>query len=222
MEEEKNIKLYTKGEEIFNAVTHIAGGAFGIAVLVLGVVFASLYNDAFAVAAMAVYGVGMITLYTASSIYHFLRQNKAKRVFRILDHCSIFLLIAGTYTPFCLITLRTAGAWGWALFGVIWFSAAVGITFNAINMHNKIVGRLSMAAYLAMGWSAVAAFVPLVQNLRLAGLLWTLAGGIAYTAGAIFYALGRKVKYFHSVWHLFILAGSVLQFIGIIFYVVLA
>ena len=211
----------SKGEEIFNAVTHIIGGAFGIVVLVLGIIFAAIYNDALAVVAMIIYGVCMILAYSASSIYHFLRQNRAKRVFRILDHCSIFLLIAGTYTPYCLILLRNEGAWGWALFGVLWLLAAIGITLKSVAMHNKLIKILGMIAYLAMGWCAVIAFGPIVRIFHPVGLWLTIGGGIAYTVGAIFYLCDKRGKYVHGVWHLFVLAGSVLQFIAILFYVIL-
>lgn len=217
----KEKPLYTKGEEIFNAVSHIVGGAIGIAILVLGIVFAALNKDAFAVVSMVIYGVSMIMVYAMSSIYHFLRPNSAKRIFRIFDHCAIFLLIAGTYTPVCLISLRTSGAWGWGLFGALWFLAAVGITLNAANMKNKAVKAYSYTAYLLMGWSALFVVVPLLRVLEIAGFLWILAGGIAYSGGMIFYGFGKKKKYIHSVWHLFVVAGSVLQFIGILFYIVL-
>jgi hemolysin III len=215
-------RLYTKGEEIFNAVSHIAGGAFGVAALVLGLVFAVRSGDGFAIAAMAIYGGSLIILYTASSIYHFLRPNRAKQVFQVFDHCTIFVLIAGSYTPFCLIALRESGAWGWALFGVIWFLAAAGILLNAVNMHNKVIKRVSMTAYIGMGWCAVVAIVPLLRVLALPGFMLLLAGGISYTVGAVFYAFGKKKKYIHSVWHLFVLLGSVLQFFAIFFYVLLA
>ena len=170
---------------------------------------------------MAIYGTSMVILYTASSIYHFLRNNRAKQVFRVLDHCSIFILIAGTYTPFMLISLRNVGAWGWAIFGVLWVIAIIGIIFNAINMHHKTVKRLSLTAYLAMGWCAIIAIVPIVQNIHLHGILWTVAGGIMYTAGVYFFIRGKRTKYFHSIWHLFILAGSIMQFIAIVYYIIL-
>jgi len=212
---------FSKGEEIFNAVSHIVGGAFAIAATVIGIIAAAIYKDSWAVTAMAIYGGSMILVYTSSSIYHFLRPGKAKKLFRVFDHCMIFLLIAGTYTPFCLVALRTRWIWGWLLFGIQWFLAVLGITFNAINMHSKIVKRLSMLAYLAMGWAALATIWPIIHVLPLAGLMWTLAGGVAYTIGAVFYGYGRRKKYIHSVWHLFVIAGSVLQFVAILFYVVM-
>jgi len=217
----KEKRRYTKGEEIFNAVTHIVGGVIGIAILIIGIIFAVIYKDAFAVAGMAVYGSCMILTYTMSAIYHFLRPNKAKRLFRVLDHCTIFMLIAGTYTPICLVSLRNSGGWGWSLFGAIWLLAAIGITFNAVNMHNRIIKILSYIAYILMGWCAVFAIVPILQVLPFAGFMWIIGGGIAYTVGMLFYAVGKKKKYIHSVWHLFVLAGSILQFFGILFYVII-
>jgi hemolysin III len=219
--EKKQKARYTKGEEIFNGVTHIVGAVFGLVVLIVGVVFASLYGDAYAIVAMVIYGLSMIILYTASSIYHFLRPNRAKRLFRIFDHCTIFLLIAGTYTPYCLIALRESGAWGWTLFGVIWGFAILGIIFNAVNMHNKIIKRLSMIAYIAMGWCAVIAIVPIVKVLPWAGLGLLVGGGVVYTIGAVLYVIGKRKKYMHSVWHIFVLLGSILHFFSILFFVIL-
>jgi len=212
---------FSKGEEIFNAVSHIAGGALAVAITVIGIVAAVIYKDSWAVVAMSIYGGSMILVYTSSSIYHFLRPGRAKKLFRVLDHCMIFLLIAGTYTPFCLISLRNRWIWGWLLGGIQWAIAVLGITFNAINMHSPLIKKLSMLAYLAMGWAAIATIWPIVHEVPLAGLMWTLAGGVAYTVGAVFYVKGSRVKYIHSVWHLFVIAGSVLQFIGILFWVVM-
>lgn len=215
----KELPKYTKGEELFNAISHIVGGAFGIVALILGLIVACKYSDAYGVVSMVIYGISMILLYTSSAIYHFLRKNKAKKIFRIFDHCTIYLLIAGTYTPFCLVTLREAGAWGWTIFGIVWSCAVLGIVFNAINMHKPIIKVLSMICYLAMGWCVVIALDPLLDNLSKAGFVWLLMGGIMYTIGAVFYMFGSKKKYIHSVWHLFVLAGTILQFISILLYV---
>jgi len=217
----KDLPGFSKGEEIFNAVTHIVGGSLGLIFLVLGVIFAAVNNDAFAVVAMIIYGLSVILLYISSSVYHFLRRNRAKKVFRILDHCTIFILIAGTYTPFCLIVLRNSGAWGWAIFGILWFLAALGITANAVNMHNPVVKKLSMTAYLAMGWCALVAIVPIAQEMSIPAILLTAFGGVVYTVGAVFYGVGRKRKYMHSIWHLFVLAGSIIHFFVIFFFVLL-
>lgn len=162
----------------------------------------------------------MIITYTMSAIYHFLRPNKAKKVFRIFDHCSIYLLIAGTYTPLCLITLTNAPAWGYTLFAIVWALSILGIVLNAVNMYKWKV--LSMILYIALGWCIILAIYPLLQNIQLAGFWWLLAGGLCYTVGAVFYGFGKKVKYIHSIWHLFVLFGSILQFVSILFYVILA
>lgn len=216
---DKSLPKYTKGEEIFNAVTHIVGGGFGIVFLIIGVIYAHLYSNVLGIISMYIYGICMIITYTMSAIYHFLRRNRAKKVFRIFDHCSIFLLIAGTYTPYCLVTLAAAPIWGYTLFAVVWSLSILGIVLNAINMHKWKV--LSMILYFALGWCVVFAIVPLFQHLELNGIWWLLAGGIAYTIGGVFFGFGHKVKYIHSVWHLFVLLGTILQFVSILFYVIL-
>lgn len=215
----KELPVYTKGEELFNAISHIVGGGFGIIALVLGLIVACKESDVYGIVSMAIYGVSMILLYTMSSIYHFLRRNRAKKVFRIFDHCTIYLLIAGTYTPYCLVTLREVGLWGWILFSVVWLFAILGIVFNAINMHHPIIKTLSMICYICMGWCIIIAIKPLIANLSMNGFMWLLMGGIMYTIGAIFYAFGKKAKYIHSVWHLFVLMGTILQFVSIVLYV---
>lgn len=215
----KELPAYTKGEELFNAISHIVGGGFGIIALVLGLIVACNESDVYGIVSMAIYGVSMILLYTMSSIYHFLRRNRAKKVFRIFDHCTIYLLIAGTYTPYCLVTLRGAGLWGWLLFSIVWFFAILGIVFNAINMHHPLIKTLSMICYICMGWCIIIAIKPLIANLSMNGFMWLLIGGVMYTIGAIFYAFGKKAKYIHSVWHLFVLMGTILQFVSIVLYV---
>ncbi len=217
----KDLPDFSKGEEIFSAVTHIIGGGLGVVALVLGIVFASIYNDAYCVVSVIIYGLSLVILYTMSSIYHFLRKNRAKKVFRILDHCTIFLLIAGSYTPFCLVTLRNSGAWGWTLFGIIWGFAVLGVVGNAINMHNIVIKILSQICYIVMGWCILLALGPLMENIELGGFILLLLGGIAYSIGAIFFAFGSKYKWIHSIWHLFVLLGSILHFFAIFFYVVL-
>lgn len=219
-EYDTSLPVYTKGEEIFNAVTHIVGGAFGIIFLIVGVIYAHWHCDGVGIFSMYIYGFCMIITYTMSAIYHFLRPNKAKKVFRIFDHCSIYLLIAGTYTPLCLITLANAPAWGYTLFAIVWALSILGIVLNAVNMSKWKV--LSMILYIALGWCIILAIYPLLQNIQLAGFWWLLAGGLCYTVGAVFYGFGKKVKYIHSIWHLFVLFGSILQFVSILFYVILA
>ncbi len=218
-EYDKSLPNFTKGEEIFNAVTHIIGGGLGIIFLLVGVIFAHQNCDGVGIFSMYVYGFCMIITYTMSAIYHFLRPNRAKRVFRIFDHCSIFLLIAGTYTPFCLITLASEPAWGYTLFALVWAFSILGIVLNAVNMYRWKAH--SMVLYLALGWCVIIAIVPLFRHLETAGFWWLLGGGIAYTVGAIFFGFGHKVKYIHSIWHLFVLFGTILQFVSILFYVIL-
>ena len=210
---------YTLGEEIFNMVSHIVGGAFGVVALVLTVVFSALRGDVWSVVASAIYGGSMIALYTVSSVYHGLRVNMGKRVMQVIDHCTIFLLIGGTYTPVVLSAIRSySPAWGWTLFGIVWGCAALGITFTAIDM--KRYEKLAMALYLGIGWCVVLAIKPAIASVPMEGLLWILAGGVAYTIGAGLYAMGAKRRYMHSVFHLFVVAGSILQFFGIFFYVI--
>lgn len=218
-EYDKSLPKYTKGEEIFNAVTHIVGGAFGIIFLIVGVIYAHFNCNSVGILSMYIYGFCMIIAYTMSSIYHFLRPNRAKKVFRIFDHCSIFLLIAGTYTPYCLITLSPAPEWAYSIFSLVWGISILGIVLNAVNMYKWKVA--SMIAYIALGWCIVIAIVPLLKYLELAGFWWLLAGGISYTVGAVFYGFGSKIKYIHSIWHLFVLIGSIFQFVSILFFVVM-
>lgn len=215
------VPAYTRGEEIFNMVSHIAGGALGITATVLCVIMAALHRNVWGVVGGAIFGGTMILLYTMSSIYHGLSPRlAAKRVFRIIDHCSIFLLIAGTYTPIALCNLREYSApVGWTIFGCVWGMAALGITLNAINLEK--FKAFSMICYLGMGWCVLAAVKPTIESIELGGLIFLLLGGIAYTVGALIYGLGKKMKrrYVHSVFHLFVVLGSLLQFFCILFYV---
>ena len=213
------LPTYTKGEEIFNMTSHIVGGALGIVATTLCIIFSALHNNVYGIISCAIYGVSMIVLYTMSSVYHGLRPNKAKRVFQVLDHCSIFLLIAGTYTPYCLVTLREYNTTlGWTLFGVVWGMAAIGIVLNSIDIKKYKI--FSMICYLVMGWCILVRLPLLPKLLGLPGFILLLAGGVAYTIGAIFYGFGKKKKYIHSVFHMFILLGSILQFLSILLYVV--
>ena len=213
------LPTYTKGEEIFNMISHIIGGALGIAATTLCIIFSALHNNVYGIISCAIYGFSMILLYTMSSIYHGLRPNKAKKVFQILDHCSIFFLIAGTYTPYCLVTLREYNtALGWTLFGIVWGMAAIGIVLNSIDIKKYKI--LSMICYLVMGWCILVRAPLLPKLLGLPGFILLLSGGVAYTIGAIFYGFGKKKKYIHSVFHMFILLGSILQFFSILLYVI--
>ena len=214
------LPIYTKGEEIFNMTSHIVGAAFGVVALVLCVIFSAIHRDAYAVVSSAIYGVTIIVLYVMSSIYHGIKpERKAKKVFQVLDHCSIFLLIAGSYTPFCLVMLREySTVLGWTIFGIIWAMAVIGILLNAIDVKKYRV--ISMICYLVMGWCIVFRFDLLLELLAMPGLILLALGGVAYTIGAIVYGIGRKKKYAHSIWHLFVLLGSILQFFCILLYVI--
>ena len=210
---------YTKGEEIFNMTSHIVGAVLGIVATVLCIVFAAIRENVYGIISGAIYGVTMIILYTMSSIYHGLSPKRySKKVFQVLDHCSIFLLIAGSYTPFALCTIREYDlASGWIIFGIIWAFAILGIVLNSIDI--KKFKLFSMICYLVMGWCIVFKITLLPELLGTAGFVLLLLGGIAYTIGAILYGLGKKHKYMHSIFHLFILLGSLLQFFCILLYV---
>lgn len=213
------LPTYTKGEEIFNMTSHIVGAALGVVATVLCIVFASLNKNVYGIVSGAIYGVTMIILYTMSSIYHGLSPKvTSKKVFQILDHCSIFLLIAGSYTPFALVTIRKIDPLtGWAIFGIIWALAILGIVLNSIDIKKFKV--FSMICYLLMGWCIILKASILPNALGKNGVILLVSGGIAYTIGAIIYGLGKKHKYVHSIFHLFILLGSFLQFFCILLYV---
>ncbi len=206
---------YSLGEEIANAITHGLGLALSIAGLVILTVFASLRGGAWHVVSVSVYGATLVMLYAASTFYHALPQPRAKRIFRILDHSAIYLLIAGTYTPFTLVNLR--GGWGWALFGSVWGLAVVGTLLEIFG--RRRVKWLSLAFYLGMGWLVAIAARPLAQNMAPGGLLLIGLGGLAYCLGVLFY-VRRRMPYHHAVWHLFVLAGSVLHYFSVLLYVI--
>ena len=214
------LPTYTKGEEIFNMVSHIVGAPLGIVAIVLGVIFSAINKNGYGIASSIVYGITLILLYTMSSIYHGLNPKlKAKKIFQIIDHCSIFLLIAGTYTPFTLCTLREySPVVGWTIFGIVWGMAAIGITLNAIDL--KKFKAFSMICYLCMGWCIIVKIGVVLEELGTTGFALLLSGGIVYTVGAIFYGLGKKKKWMHSIFHLACVVGSLLQLICILLYVV--
>lgn len=205
----KTARHYTAGEEIANSVIHGIGALLSLGALSVITVFAALRGTAWHVVSCAIYGSTLVLLYLASTLYHALPGARLKKTFKAIDHASIYLLIAGTYTPFLLVPLR--GPWGWSLFGVIWGVALGGVVFK-IFFAGRFKG-LSLALYLILGWMALVALRPLVQALPRAGLIWLVAGGLCYTLGVVFYVLPRR--YAHAVWHLFVLAGSAAHFIGI-------
>ena len=207
--------MYGRGEDLFNAVSHIVGGALGVAFCIALCIVASYDPTVNKFVAAGIYSFSIVVLYTMSALYHFFPQGRVKRVFRIFDHCTIFLLIAGCYTPFCLLTFW-GSAWGYAILAVEWGLAVLGITFNAINMRWKAVKVLSMIAYVVMGWMIIPAVPLLLKSVSLACFAWLLAGGLAYTIGIIFFALGKNRKYMHCIWHIFVLAGSICQFVSVL------
>lgn len=209
-------KMYSLGEEIFNAVTHGLGAGVAVAALVIMLIFSIQAGSTVKVASSIVYGTTLILLYTMSTLYHAITHTGAKRVFRIIDHCSIYLLIAGTYTPYTLVAL--GDVLGWTLFGVVWACAILGIVLNAVNLHKFKV--FSMVLYLAMGWAVVFAFSPMLSAIAWPGMILLLGGGACYMIGIIFYAL-KKWRYMHGVWHVFVLAGSVLHYLSVLLYVIL-
>lgn len=203
-------RRYTLGEEIFNSISHGVGGLLGIAGTAVLIVMAVLHSDALGIVACSVYGGSLIVLYTMSTLYHAITNRHAKRFFRIMDHDTIFLLIAGTYTPITLIPLR--GALGWMLFGVVWCAALIGIILNSVNLER--FRRVSIVCYVATGWVIILAVKPMIESCTTLTLWLLLIGGLFYTVGIIFYVMKSK-RYFHSIWHLFTVAGSVFHYFSI-------
>ena len=210
-----SIPKYSLSEELLNSISHGVGAIFGIVATVLCILKSCTAGDPWRIVSGAIFGATMLLLYLMSCLYHALKVNKAKRVFRVIDHCTIFLLIAGTYTPFTLVTLRDSV--GWWLFGAVWGIAILGITLNAIDL--KKFSKISVACYLLMGWAILSEIEPLRANLAPGGIALLVWGGVVYTVGAILYGIGSKVKYFHSIFHFFCLGGSVLHFLAIYQYV---
>lgn len=207
---------YTLSEELISAISHGIGVLLAIAGMVLCIVKAAMDGNTIGVVSSSLYGSFMIILYLMSTLYHSFKPTvKAKKVFRIFDHCSIFLLIFGTYVPYTLVTLK--GALGWTLFGIVLGAAILGIILNAVNLEK--FKKLSMVCYLVMGWTIIGAIKQVYNNIDLNGLILLALGGVIYTIGAVIYGLGKKVKYMHSVWHIFVLLGTILQFFSIYLYV---
>ena len=207
--------FYTLGEEIANAITHGVGSALAVAGTVILIVNA--VGDPWKVVSASIYGFSMILLFTMSCLYHAITNQRAKRIIRVFDHTSIFVLIAGTYTPFTLVTLR--GWVGWTIFGIVWGAAVFGIVLNIISIAR--FKTVSMVCYIASGWCVVIAFVPLLQKLALPGMLLLILGGLVYTGGILFYRR-KGVRAMHALWHGFVLAGALLHYFDILFYVIRA
>jgi hemolysin III len=200
--------------ERFNSVTHLAGALLAVAGTVVLIVLAALQGDPWKVVSVSIYGATLVLLYSFSTLYHSLR-GRAKNILRKLDHNSIYLLIAGSYTPFCLVTLR--GPWGWSLFGVVWGLAVIGILQE---LRSKSAARvLSLGIYVVMGWVALVALAELLHVLGPAGLAWLVAGGLFYTTGIVFYLGEKRFTHAHGIWHLFVIAGSACHYVAILFYV---
>lgn len=214
---DRQLPRYCRGEEIMNMVTHIVGGGLGVPALVLCVWRSALKGDGWAIAGSIVYGVSLISLYTMSSVYHGLRPGMAKKVLQVLDHCTIYFLIAGTYTVIALAALRKVSpALCWSVLAVEWGLAALAVTLTAIDL--KKFNVFSMICYIGMGWFILVCLEQALQALTPAGFCWLLAGGIAYTVGAILYGIGVKKPWMHSVFHIFVVLGSVLQFVSVFLY----
>jgi hemolysin III len=201
--------------ERFNSWSHLIGAALAISGLIVLITFAAITGDPWKIVSVTVYGSTLVLLYVISTLYHSL-SGKAKVVFQRLDHCAIYLLIAGSYTPFALVTLR--GPLGWALFGVNWGLAIFGIVQE--NILGKRTRALSLGIYVVMGWLIIFAIKPLMAALPAAGMTWLAAGGVVYTVGIVFYVLDTRIPHGHGIWHLFVLGGSLCQFISILFYVI--
>ena len=214
----KTIKpKYTLGEEITNSITHGIGVVFGITILILTIIMAAHNHNPIGVVSSCIYGTSMIIMFLFSCLYHAISpKKKAKQVLRIIDHCDIYFFIAGSYTPFCLSLI--GGSTGWILFSIIWSSAIIGVILNSINLEKYKI--ISFILYLIMGWMIIISFGSLKSKLAMNGLIYLFVGGVIYTVGAVLYGIGHKVKYFHSVFHLFVLAGCILQSFSILFYAI--
>lgn len=216
LKEKIKIPKYTLGEELLSSISHGVGALLSIAALVLCVVFSAIHHNVYAVFSSVIYGTTSIILYTMSTLYHSFKVNNAKRIFRIIDHCSIFLLIAGTYTPYALVVLPKT--LGWIIFSIEWGCSIIGIVLNSIDLEKY--KKFSIILYLIMGWMIIFSFDKLISSMSMVGIYLMLVAGILYTVGAIFYGVGKKIKYMHGLFHIFVLLASVCFFFSIFFYVI--
>lgn len=215
---ERRLPNYSRKEEIVNMTTHIIGGAFGLAILVWAVLIAAVHQNVAGIVGGSIYGFTMITLYTVSSVYHGLKPGYGKKVMQVIDHCTIYFLIAGTYTPILLAGIRPLHpVLAWVTFGVQWGLVAFGVVFTAID-HNRFA-KLSMICYIGMGWCIVLLLRATVEAMGIAGFAWLIGGGILYTVGAGLYGIGKRKPFVHTIFHVFVNLGSLLQAICILFYV---
>ena len=216
---DRKLPDYSRGEELMNMITHIVGAALGIAALTLCVIRAALHGNVYGVVTSAIYGATMIAMFTISSVYHGLRYGTGKKVMQVIDHCTIYFLIAGTYTVIVLSAIRPRyPVLGWCLFGFEWGMAALATTLTAIDL--KKYNVLSMICYIGLGWAILPFMAQTYEVLTLPGFLFLLFGGIAYTVGAVLYGIGSKKRWMHSVFHIFVVLGSVLQFFAVLLYAV--
>ena len=214
---DRKLPAYTRGEDIANMVTHIVGGALGIAILVFAVLIPAFHRNVWGIVSGSIYGFTMVALYSISSVYHGLRPGYAKKVMQVIDHCTIYFLIAGTYTPILLSAIRPHHpALAWVIFGVEWGLVALATVFTAIDHHRY--AKFSMLCYIGMGWCVLLILKATLEGLGTGGFLWLLAGGVSYTVGAVLYGVGKKNPVFHSVFHGFVNLGSILQAVSILFY----
>lgn len=209
----RSVRPFTLGEEIFHSITHGIGSGLSIAGLTLLVVLAALYGDVYQIVGFSVFGVSLVVLYLSSTLYHGLQHPKTKRIFKVFDHSSIYLLIAGSYTPFLLVALR--GTAGWILLVVVWAIALFGITLKILFIDRFQI--LSVIIYLLMGWLCVFVFREILINIPVAGIFWLAAGGVLYTVGVIFYAM-QKIPYMHAIWHFFVLGGSICHYFAVLLF----
>ena len=212
----KNTKNQTAKEELFNSLSHLFGALLAITALILLTVKASHNNLTGGLVSASLYGTSLVLMYLASTGYHICQNPTIKKRLQILDHACIYILIAGTYTPFTLVTLH--GAWGWSLFGVVWGLAILGVIFKIF--YTGKFQKVSVLFYILMGWIAIIAIKPMVANLSNKGLIWLVSGGLCYTLGTFFYIKDSKYKFSHSIWHLFVLAGSICHFYCVYWYVI--
>ena len=216
---DRQLPDYTRGEEIMNMVTHIVGGALGLLTLMLCVIRAALQDNVCGIITSAIYGASMVTMFTISSVYPGLKPNLGKKVMQVIDHCTIYFLIAGTYTVIVLSAIRPLYPWlGWGLFLFEWVMAAFATTLTAIDLKKYSV--FSMLCYIGMGWAGIPFAGQTLEALTLPGFLLVLFGGIAYTIGSILYGLGKKRKWMHSIFHIFVVLGALLQFFAVLFYAI--
>ncbi|QNB48399.1 hemolysin III family protein [Thermanaerosceptrum fracticalcis] len=213
---EKLINRYSLAEEIFNSISHGIGALFSIAALVILVAFASIRGDVWRIVSFSIYGFTLFFLYLSSTLYHSVFHEKSKRVLRVFDHISIYLLIAGSYTPVTLVSMR--GTWGWTIFGIIWALAIGGIILKVVNLEK--MKYFSIGLYVIMGWLIMIAVKPMLEMIPQGLFTWLLTGGLMYTFGVIFY-LWKRIPFNHGIWHLFVLGGSTVHYLGFLFYLAL-